>query len=50
MVKYKRFNKNLLAIGPGDPTQAHVADEHVDIREVSGAAKLYSDICTMMCK
>lgn len=50
MVKYKRFNKNLLAIGPGDPTQAHVADEHVDIREVSGAARLYSEICTAMSK
>jgi acetylornithine deacetylase/succinyl-diaminopimelate desuccinylase-like protein len=50
MVKYKRFNKNLLAIGPGDPTQAHVADEHIDIREVSGAARLYSEICTAMSK
>lgn len=50
MVKYSRFNKNLLAIGPGDPTQAHVADEHVDIREVSEAARLYRDICTTMRK
>jgi acetylornithine deacetylase/succinyl-diaminopimelate desuccinylase-like protein len=50
MVKYSRFNKNLLAIGPGDPTQAHVADEHVDIREVSEAARLYREICAAMHK
>lgn len=50
MVKYRRFNKNLLAIGPGDPTQAHVSDEHIDIREVSEAARLYCDICTTVSK
>jgi acetylornithine deacetylase/succinyl-diaminopimelate desuccinylase-like protein len=50
MVKYRLFNRNLLAIGPGDPAQAHAADEHVDIREVSGAARLYGEICTAMGK
>jgi acetylornithine deacetylase/succinyl-diaminopimelate desuccinylase-like protein len=50
MVKYRRFNKNLLAVGPGDPAQAHVADEHIDIREVSEAARMYRDICTAMCR
>lgn len=45
MVKYKEANKNLLAIGPGDPRQAHVADEHVDVHEIAEAAMLYRDIC-----
>jgi acetylornithine deacetylase/succinyl-diaminopimelate desuccinylase-like protein len=45
MVKYREFNCNLLAIGPGDPEQAHVADEHIDVREVMEAAGLYHDIC-----
>lgn len=50
MVKYGKFNKNLLAIGPGDPIQAHVADEHIDVREVTEAAGLYRDICRAMSK
>jgi acetylornithine deacetylase/succinyl-diaminopimelate desuccinylase-like protein len=48
MVKYGKFNKNMLAIGPGDPVQAHVADEHIDVREVAEAAGLYRDICNAM--
>ncbi len=50
MVKFRTYNKNLLAIGPGDPVQAHVADEHIDVREVAEAAGLYRDICNAMGK
>lgn len=48
LVKYSESNGALLAIGPGDPTMAHRADEKVDLREVAEATKLYCDICAAL--
>lgn len=42
MIKYIRVNENLVAFGPGDPGQAHRADEHIDLKEVSMAASVYA--------
>lgn len=50
LVKYCERNQELLALGPGNPSFAHRADEHVDIREVAEAAELYRDVCTFMLK
>ena len=41
MTKYSKKNDNLIAFGPGDPTQAHVIDERIDVREVLEAARVY---------
>jgi len=50
LVKFRDRNGELLALGPGDPSFAHKADEHVGIREVAEAAELYRDVCTFMPK
>jgi acetylornithine deacetylase/succinyl-diaminopimelate desuccinylase-like protein len=50
MIKYSKKNSNLVAFGPGDPTQAHVIDEHIDVREVLEAARLYVALCEEMQK
>jgi len=48
LVKYSERNRELLALGPGNPSCAHRADERVDVREVAEAAELYCDICTAL--
>lgn len=42
MIKYMKANEKLVAFGPGDPGQAHKADEHIDLKEVSKAASVYA--------
>ena len=48
MVMFKRSNPVLMVCGPGEPTQAHVTDEHIDISQVARAAEFYRDYCRRM--
>lgn len=50
LVKYLGRNANLLAIGPGDPKQAHVPNEHIELHQVAEAAELYRELCASMTK
>lgn len=49
MVMFKRDNRTLMVCGPGEPTQAHVTDEHIETRQVGVAAKIYQEYCRRMC-
>lgn len=49
MVMFKRDNRVLMVCGPGDPTQAHVTDEHIEIVQVPAAAEIYKRYCRRMC-
>lgn len=49
MVMFKRDNKTLMVCGPGEPTQAHVTDEHIEIGQVAAAAEIYKEYCRRMC-
>ena len=46
MIKYRDYNENLVAFGPGDPAVAHSADEHIDLEEVVTAAKVYARLAS----
>ncbi|MDH4122802.1 MAG: M20/M25/M40 family metallo-hydrolase [Thermoplasmata archaeon] len=48
MIMYIRQNANVIALGPGDPRQAHVPDEHIDLNEIVEACRLYSTLCQKM--
>jgi acetylornithine deacetylase/succinyl-diaminopimelate desuccinylase-like protein len=48
MVMFKRDNSTLMVCGPGEPTQAHVTDEHIEIDQVSAAAGIYREYCRRM--
>lgn len=45
MVKFNEKNPNIVALGPGDPRQAHKSDEHIDLHQVLAAAELYCGLC-----
>ena len=49
MVMFKRDNRTLMVCGPGDPTQAHVTDEHIETGQVAVAAEIYKEYCRLMC-
>lgn len=48
LVKFGERNRNLLALGPGDPKFCHRADERINIRDVAEAARLYAAVCRDM--
>lgn len=48
MVMFKRDNSTLMVCGPGEPTQAHVTDERIEVDQVVKAAGVYQDYCRRM--
>ncbi len=48
MVMFKHDNSNLMVCGPGEPTQAHVVDESVEIDQVVRAVGVYAEYCRRM--
>ena len=48
MVMFKKGASTLMVCGPGEPTQAHIIDEHVSVDEVVRAADLYQRYCRRM--
>lgn len=48
MVMFKHDNPRLMVCGPGEPTQAHVADESVEIDQVVRAVDIYTEYCRRM--
>ncbi len=48
MVMLKHDNSKLMVCGPGEPTQAHVVDESVDIDQVVRAVGVYTEYCRRM--
>ena len=48
MVMFKHDNSNLMVCGPGEPTQAHVVDESVEVDQVVRAVGVYTEYCRLM--
>lgn len=48
MVMFKHDNSNLMVCGPGEPTQAHVVDESVEVDQVVRAVGVYTEYCRRM--
>jgi acetylornithine deacetylase/succinyl-diaminopimelate desuccinylase-like protein len=48
MVMFKHDNPRLMVCGPGESTQAHVADESVEIDQVVRAVGVYTEYCRRM--
>jgi acetylornithine deacetylase/succinyl-diaminopimelate desuccinylase-like protein len=48
MVMFKQDNQKLMVCGPGESTQAHVADESVEIDHVVRAVEIYTEYCRRM--
>lgn len=48
MVMFKHDNSKLMVCGPGEPTQAHVADESVEVDQVVRAVGVYTEYCRRM--
>jgi acetylornithine deacetylase/succinyl-diaminopimelate desuccinylase-like protein len=48
MVMFKEDNPRLVVCGPGEPTQAHVVDESVEIGQIVRAVGVYTDYCRRM--
>jgi acetylornithine deacetylase/succinyl-diaminopimelate desuccinylase-like protein len=48
LVKFGERNRNLLALGPGDPKYCHRADERIIVKDVAEAARLYTAVCRDM--
>ncbi len=48
MVMFKRDNNTLMVCGPGDPTQAHILDEHIEISQIVTAVDIYVKYCRRM--
>ena len=48
MVMFRHDNPRLIVCGPGEQTQAHVADESVEVDQVVKAAGIYEDYCRRM--
>ncbi|HIH00522.1 TPA: M20 family metallopeptidase [Thermoplasmata archaeon] len=48
MVMFKHDNQRLMVCGPGEPTQAHVVDESVEIDQVARAVDVYVEYCKRM--
>jgi len=48
MVMFKRDNSTLMVCGPGEPTQAHVTDEHIEVEQIVTAAGIYREYCRRM--
>ena len=48
MVMFKHDNPRLMVCGPGEPTQAHVVDESVEIDQVVRAKDIYVEYCRRM--
>lgn len=48
MVMFKLDNPRLMVCGPGEPTQAHVVDESVEIAQIVRAVDIYKEYCRRM--
>lgn len=48
MVMFKQDNPTLMVCGPGEPTQAHMIDEWVDVSTIPKAVEVYREYCTRM--
>jgi acetylornithine deacetylase/succinyl-diaminopimelate desuccinylase-like protein len=48
MVMFKQDNPRLMVCGPGEPTQAHVVDESVEVDQVVRAVEVYTEYCRRM--
>jgi acetylornithine deacetylase/succinyl-diaminopimelate desuccinylase-like protein len=48
MVMFKHDNSKLMVCGPGEPTQAHVVDESVEVDQVVRAVGIYTEYCRQM--
>jgi len=48
MVMFKQDNSKLMVCGPGEPTQAHVVDESVEVDQVVRAVGVYTEYCRRM--